>query len=159
MATNLATSSEYEAQANRLRAQIGARVDALQSELTPSNLASEAASRIGMADLSWGGAFDYASKRHPVPTAIVGLGIALWTMAAFKNRGRREHLALVATPLRESSEFDSPVRDKGVSAASGGETSRVCRRRSIASRNGSDNAFRPNRQKTGERYRPPARRD
>jgi hypothetical protein len=46
VATNLATSSEYEAQANRLRAQIGARVDALQSELTPSNLASEAASRI-----------------------------------------------------------------------------------------------------------------
>ena len=105
MATNLATSSEYEAQANRLRAQIGARVDALQSELTASNLASEAASRIGMADLSWGGAFDYASKRHPVPAAIVGLGIALWTMAAFKNRGRREHLALVAAPLRESSEI------------------------------------------------------
>ena len=75
MATNLATSSEYEAQANRLRAQIGARVDALQSELTASNLASEAASRIGMADPSWGGAFDYASKRHPVPTAIVGLGM------------------------------------------------------------------------------------
>ena len=103
MATNLATSSEYEAQANRLRAQIGARVDALQSELTASNLASEAASRIGMADLSWGGAFDYASKRHPVPTAIVGLGIALWTMA-FKNRARREHLALVAAPLREASD-------------------------------------------------------
>jgi hypothetical protein len=104
VATNLATSSEYEAQANRLRAQIGARVDALQSELTPSNLASEAASRLGMADLSWSGAFDYASKRHPVPTAIVGLGIALWTMAAFKNRGRRDHLALVAAPLRESSD-------------------------------------------------------
>jgi hypothetical protein len=101
VATNRATSSEYEAQANRLRAQIGARVDALQSELTPSNLASEAASRIGMADLSWGGAFE---KRHPVPTAIVGLGIALRTMAAFKNRGRREHLALVAAPLRESSD-------------------------------------------------------
>ena len=46
-----------------------------------------------MADLSWGGAFDYASKRPPVPAAIVGLGIALWTMAAFKNRGRREHIS------------------------------------------------------------------
>ena len=74
MAANLATSSEYEAEANRLRAQIGVTVDALRSGLTPSNLASEAASRVGLADLSWGGAFDYASKRHPVPTAIIGLG-------------------------------------------------------------------------------------
>ena len=104
MAANLATSREYEAEANRLRAQIGETVGALRSELTPSNLASEAASRVGLVDLSWSGAFDYASKRHPVPTAIVGLGIALWTMAAIRNRGRRENLALVAGPLRDSSD-------------------------------------------------------
>jgi hypothetical protein len=103
VAANLATSSEYEAEANRLRAQIGARVDALRSELTPSNLASEAASRVGIADMSWGGAFDYASKRHPVPTAIIGLGLALWTMAAVRNRGRRDHLAVMTSPLSDSS--------------------------------------------------------
>jgi hypothetical protein len=108
VATNLAASSQYEAEANRLRAQIGARVDALRSELTPSNLASEAASRVGIADVSWGGAFDYASKRHPVPTAIIGLGLALWTMAAFRKRGRNGRLALVAEPIRDSS--DSIVR-------------------------------------------------
>ena len=100
MAANLATSSEYEAEANRLRAQIGVTVGALRSGLTPSNLASEAASRVGMADLSWGGAFDYASKRHPVPTAIV----ALWTMSAVRNRGRRHQLAVVTAPLRDSSD-------------------------------------------------------
>ena len=99
MATNLATSSEYEAEANRLRAQIGVTVGALRSGLTPSNLASEAVARVGMADLSWGGAFDYASKRHPVPTAIIGLGIALWTMSAVRNRGRRDQLAVVTAPL------------------------------------------------------------
>ena len=77
---------------------------ALRSGLTPSNLASEAASRVGMADLSWGGAFDYASKRHPVPTAIIGLGVALWTMSAVRNRGRRDHLAVVTAPLRDLSE-------------------------------------------------------
>jgi hypothetical protein len=65
VAANLATSNEYEAEANRLRAQIRG-TGALRSGLTPSNLASEAASRVGVADLSWGGAFDYASKRHPV---------------------------------------------------------------------------------------------
>ena len=100
MAANLATSSEYEAEANRLRAQIGVTVGALRSGLTPSNLASEAASRVGMADLSWGGAFDYASKRHPVPTAIIGLGVALWTMSAIRNRGERDQLAVVTAPLR-----------------------------------------------------------
>jgi hypothetical protein len=104
VAANLATSSEYEAEANRLRAQIGARVGALRSEFRPSSLATEAASRVGIADVSWGGAFDYASKRHPVPTAIIGLGLALWTMAAVRNRGRRDHLAIVAAPLRDSSD-------------------------------------------------------
>ena len=96
-------SSEYEAEANRLRAQIGARVDALRSELTPSNLATEAAARVGIADVSWGGAFDYASKRHPIPTAIIGLGLALWTMAALRNRAKRDNFAIIATPLRDSS--------------------------------------------------------
>lgn len=104
MAANQARSSEYEAEANRLRAQISARVDALRSELTPSNLASEAASRVGIADLSWGGAFDYASKRHPIPTAIIGLGVALWTMSAVRNRGRQDRVAIVTAPLRESTE-------------------------------------------------------
>ena len=104
MAANLATSSEYEAEANRLRAQIGVTVGALRSGLTPSNLASEAASRVGIADVSWGGAFDYASKRHPVPTAIIGLGVALWTMSAVRNRGRRDRLAVVTGPLRDSSD-------------------------------------------------------
>jgi hypothetical protein len=104
VAAKLESSSEYEAEANRLRAQIGARVDALRSELTPSNLATEAASRVGIADVSWGGAFDYASKRHPVPTAIIGLGLALWTMAALRNRAKRDNFAIIATPLRDSSD-------------------------------------------------------
>jgi hypothetical protein len=104
VAGNLARSSEYEAEANRLRAQIGARVDALRSEITPSNLASEAASRVGIADVSWGGAFDYASKRHPIPTTIIGLGLAFWTISAVRNRGRRDRLAIVASPLKDSSD-------------------------------------------------------
>jgi hypothetical protein len=101
VAANLATSSDYEAEANTLRAQIRGTVGALRSGLTPSNLASEAASRVGIADVSWGGAFDYASKRHPIPTAIIGLGVALWTMSAVRNRGKR---SVVSGPLRESSD-------------------------------------------------------
>ena len=87
MGVNVATPGEYEAEADRLRAQIGATLDTLRSRLTPSNVASEAASRVGIADLSWGGAFEYASKRHPVPTAIIGVGVALWTLAALRKTG------------------------------------------------------------------------
>jgi hypothetical protein len=109
---NVATSSEYEAEANRLRAQIGVTIGRLRSNLTPSNIASEAASRAGIADLSWGGAFDFASKRHPVPTAIIGVGIALLAMSAVRNRARGGGVAALTAPLRESSEsiVDSATR-------------------------------------------------
>ena len=112
MGVNVSTSSEYEAEANRLRAQIAVTIGALQSGLTPSKVASEAASRAGLADLSWAGAFDYASKRHPVPTAIIGIGIALWAMSAVRSRARRGEVASLTSPLRESSEsiIDSATR-------------------------------------------------
>jgi hypothetical protein len=96
------TSSGYEAEANRLRARIGATVEDLRFSLRPSNLASEAAARAGIADLSWGGAFDFAGKRHPVPTAIIGLGIAFWALAAFRRRNVYG-VATFTSPLRETS--------------------------------------------------------
>ena len=80
------TSAEYEAQANRLRSQMGETVDELRSNLTPSNLVSEAASRVGVSELSWRGALDFASTRHPGPTAIAGFGVALWLLAAARKR-------------------------------------------------------------------------
>jgi hypothetical protein len=108
MGVNVSTPGEYEAEANRLRTQIGATVDTLRSRLTPSNLASEvandAASRAGIAEISWGGAFDYASKRHPVPTAIIGLGVAIWTISALRKHRRRGGVFGLADPMRQSSE-------------------------------------------------------
>ena len=107
MSTNVPSSSDYEAQAKVLRAEMGATIDQLRFNLTPSNLASEAASgaasRVGLADLSWSGALDYAGKRHPVPTAIIGLGIALWTLAALRGQRRRDTIASLSSPLTESS--------------------------------------------------------
>ena len=104
MSAKVSTSSEYEREANRLRAQIGQTMGALQSNLTLSNIASEAASSVGIADLSWSGAFAYASRRHPVPTAIIGVGIALWTLSAVRNRSSRPDVAALTSPLRESSQ-------------------------------------------------------
>ena len=103
MSANVSSSSDYEAQANRLRLEMGVTIDELRCSLMPSKLASEAASRVGIADLSWSGAFDFASKRHPIPTAIIGLGIALWTLSAARDRARRNRLASLTSPLRESS--------------------------------------------------------
>ena len=103
MGVNVATSSEYEAEANRLRARIGSTVEELRFSLKPSNLASEAASRAGIADLSWGGALEYAGKRHPVPTAIIGLGIAFWAVAALRRR-RADGVAGFTSPLRDTSD-------------------------------------------------------
>jgi hypothetical protein len=96
------TSGDYEAQANRLRSQMTRTVDELRSNLTPSKLASEAASRVGITDLSWRGAVDFASTRHPGPTAIAGFGVALWLLAAARKRNK-EGAHDVTLPLLESS--------------------------------------------------------
>jgi hypothetical protein len=96
------TSGEYEAQANRLRSQMGETADELRSNLKPSNLASEAASRVGVSELSWRGALDFVSSRHPGPTAIAGFGVALWLLAAARKRNK-EGVHEVTLPLRESS--------------------------------------------------------
>jgi len=98
----VATSREYEADANRLRAQIGATIDALSSRLTPSQMASEAASRLGIGERSWPGALDDAVRRHPVPTAVIALGIGLWTLSALRKRSGGENVAALASPLRQS---------------------------------------------------------
>jgi hypothetical protein len=96
------TSGDYEARANRLRSQMTRTVDELRSNLTPSKLAPEAASRAGITDLSWRGAVDFASTRHPGPTAIAGFGVALWLLAAARKRNQEgDHE--VTLPLRESS--------------------------------------------------------
>jgi hypothetical protein len=96
------TSAEYEVQANRLRSQMGETVSELRSNLTPSNLASKAASRVGVSDLSWRGALNFASTRHPGPTAIAGFGVALWLLAAARKRNK-DGVHEMTLPLQESS--------------------------------------------------------
>jgi hypothetical protein len=43
-------SSNYEAEANQLRAEIGGKIVALRSRLTPRPIASEAAANVGVAE-------------------------------------------------------------------------------------------------------------
>src|SRR5258707_5035076 len=65
-------------------------------------LASEAASRVGVSEVSWRGALDFASTRHPGATAIAGFGVALWLLAAARKRNK-EGVHEVTLPLRASS--------------------------------------------------------
>ena len=54
MGVNVPTSSDYEAEANRVRKEIDETVRELRSRLTPSSLASEVAVGVGLTDASWG---------------------------------------------------------------------------------------------------------
>lgn len=103
MGVNVSTSSEYQAEADRLRQQIDQTVQELHSRLTPKSLASEAAAGVGLTDMSWARTIDLACRRHPVPTAIAGLGLALWALAAVRNRSKRGGVASLASPLMDSS--------------------------------------------------------
>ena len=105
MGVNVPTSSDYEAEANRVRKEIDETVKELRLRLTPSSLASEAAAGVGLTDANWAGALEFAIRRHPIPTAVAGLGIAMCALAAIRNRSRRGGVASLASPLRESSEL------------------------------------------------------
>jgi hypothetical protein len=75
MNVNVQTSSDYEARANEVRREIDETIRKLSPRLTPASLASEAAAGVGLTEASWGDAIEFATKRHPIPTAIAGLGI------------------------------------------------------------------------------------
>ena len=104
MGVNVPTSSDYDAEANRVRKEIDDTVKELRLRLRPSSLASEAAASVGLHDASWAGALEFAGRRHPIPTAIAGLSIALWALMATRNRSRRGGVASLTAPLRELSE-------------------------------------------------------
>jgi hypothetical protein len=104
MSVSVRTSSDYEAEANRVQKEIDETIRELRSRLTPSSLASEAAAGVGLTDASWAGAFEFVSKRHPIPTAVAGVGIALWALVAIRNRSRDGGVASLASHLKESSE-------------------------------------------------------
>jgi hypothetical protein len=77
LADSTLTPAEYEEDANRIRSRLAATISQLRTNLTPSNLMDEAARGSGLRDATPAGVIDYGARRHPVPTALVGLGIGL----------------------------------------------------------------------------------
>ena len=94
------TSGDYEAQANRLRAEMGKTVAELRSNLTPSNCSFRSGvARRGHRALV-AGRRGFRKHRHPGPTAIAGFGVALWLLAAARKRNK-DGVHDVTLPLRE----------------------------------------------------------
>ena len=80
------SASKYEEDANRIRARLGATISQLRTNLEPSCLAEELARGCGMRDVSPASAFDFAARRHPIPTALIGIGIGLWAYSLARSR-------------------------------------------------------------------------
>ena len=72
---------EYEQEADRTRAELRSTWAQLRENLTPSNLAEEIAQESGLRDITPAAVFDFGARRHPVPTALIGLGIGLFAFA------------------------------------------------------------------------------
>ena len=78
----------------------------------PAGWSSERQARTNCNSVQSRSSFDFVGKRHPIPTAIIGLGIALWTLSAVRGRARSRGLASLSSPLTESSSsiVDSATR-------------------------------------------------
>jgi hypothetical protein len=80
------STSELEADANRLRAQLAATVDQLRHQLTPAHLLDEWAQSNDLKAITPNKVFDFAAHRHPVPTVLIGAGLGILAYAIARRR-------------------------------------------------------------------------
>jgi len=82
------SARECEMEANRLRGRLAATVDQLQTNLRPARLKEEVARGVGLDDISAAKVFDVAVKRHPIPTAVVAVGLSACAFMLVRNRSK-----------------------------------------------------------------------
>ena len=81
------SADELERSADRLRGDIGATLERLRTKLTPRNVLAEIAEGAGVSDLNPRSFFDFAARRHPIPTVLVTLGLGALAVSALRSRG------------------------------------------------------------------------
>ena len=86
MQDNAISPAEYEEDADRIRDDLSSTWAQLKANLTPSNLADEIAQESGLRDITPAAVFDFGARRHPVPTALIGLGVGLLAFALARSR-------------------------------------------------------------------------
>jgi len=100
MAINGESPSELERDANRARAELATTLEQLRHNLTPANLLNELAESSGLKEVTPERAFDFAVRRHPLPTLIVGVGLAFWAYtSAHRKPDHRHELELERLPV------------------------------------------------------------
>jgi hypothetical protein len=82
---NRTSPDKLELDADRVRGQIGATLERLRTKLTPRNIVGEMAEDVGVSDLTPRAFFDFAARRHPVPTVLVGLGLGVLAFSALRS--------------------------------------------------------------------------
>jgi hypothetical protein len=94
--------SELEAEADRLRDEIGSDVERLKGRLTPSWLLGEWVEESGAGALDL---LEIAMRRHPLPTVLIGFGLGMLLRKAASRDGRsRVELDLSAVDLARASQ-------------------------------------------------------
>jgi hypothetical protein len=85
-----ATPYELEADAEKVRLRLGETMAQLRRQLTPSNLVDEWAENNGLKDITPDKILDLTARRHPVRTALAGVGIGFLIYAATRRRKASE---------------------------------------------------------------------
>lgn len=99
---------ECERQADRVRSQIGATLNQLRTKLTPRNIVDEIAEGSGLRDLTPRSFVDFAARRHPVSTVLVGLGLGVLAFSVLRSSeksgagGLRETLGALTQSVRNT---------------------------------------------------------
>lgn len=102
MSAGEASVHAREVEANRARDRLAATVNALRDNLRPDQLADEAARGSGLDGWSAASVFDAATKRHPVPTALVAIGISLWAFTLLRRSAKNSGASGMRRSLRET---------------------------------------------------------
>jgi hypothetical protein len=76
---------ELQQDADRARRQIGSTLERLRIKLTPRNIISEIAEGTGVQDLTPRSVVDFAARRHPVSTVLVGLGLGVLAFSVLRS--------------------------------------------------------------------------
>jgi len=106
MTIHEATPHDLEADAEKVRLRMGDTMAQLRQQLTPSSLVDEWAQNSGLKDITAEKILDYTARRHPVHTAIAGVGFGFLVYAALRRKKGSE---IDGTADRSSSNFS--VRD------------------------------------------------
>ena len=91
MAINGKSPSELEREANRVRADLATTLEQLRHNLTPANLLNELAESSGLKEVTPERAFDFTVRRHPLPTLMVGMGLAFWAYTSAHRKPDHKH--------------------------------------------------------------------